>query len=48
MLTDSDTVLHPNNQNTLHNKRELLQCGQRDRSGEWHTVKYIQHNPNAN
>jgi predicted SnoaL-like aldol condensation-catalyzing enzyme len=27
--------------------RELLQCGQWDRAGEWLTQRYIQHNPNA-
>jgi predicted SnoaL-like aldol condensation-catalyzing enzyme len=47
MFTDSDPVLHRNKQATLHIMRELLQCGQWDRSGEWLTDKYIQHNPNA-
>jgi predicted SnoaL-like aldol condensation-catalyzing enzyme len=27
--------------------RELLQCGQWDRAGEWLTKAYHQHNPNA-
>jgi predicted SnoaL-like aldol condensation-catalyzing enzyme len=27
--------------------RELLQCNQWDRAGEWLTQRYIQHNPNA-
>ena len=48
MFTDTDPVLHRNKQATLHIMRELLQCGQWDRSGEWLTDRYIQHNPNAN
>ena len=48
MFTDTDPVLHRNKQATLHIMRELLQCGQWDRSGEWLTDQYIQHNPNAN
>jgi predicted SnoaL-like aldol condensation-catalyzing enzyme len=48
MFTDADPVLHRNKQATLHIMRELLQCGQWDRSGEWLTDQYIQHNPNAN
>ena len=47
MFTDTDPVLNRNKQATLHIMRELLQCGQWDRSGEWLTDKYIQHNPNA-
>jgi predicted SnoaL-like aldol condensation-catalyzing enzyme len=27
--------------------RELLQCNQWDRAGEWITERYLQHNPNA-
>ena len=48
MFTDTDPVLHRNKQATLHIMRELLQCGQWDRSAEWLTDRYIQHNPNAN
>jgi predicted SnoaL-like aldol condensation-catalyzing enzyme len=40
-------VLQKNKQATLHIMRELLQCGQWDRGGEWLTDQYIQHNPNA-
>jgi predicted SnoaL-like aldol condensation-catalyzing enzyme len=47
MFTDTDPVLHRNKQTTLHIMRELLQCGQWDRSGEWLTEAYHQHNPNA-
>jgi predicted SnoaL-like aldol condensation-catalyzing enzyme len=48
MFTDTDPVLHRNKQATLHIMRELLQCGQWDRSAEWLTDRYIQQNPNAN
>ena len=47
MFTDADPVLHRNKQATLHIMRELLQCGQWDRAGEWLTQAYHQHNPNA-
>ena len=47
MFTDTDPVLHRNKQTTLHIMRELLQCGQWDRAGEWLTDAYHQHNPNA-
>ena len=47
LFVDSDAMLHKNKQATLHIMRELLQCGQWDRAGEWLTDRYIQHNPNA-
>ena len=47
LFRDSDSKLNRNKQAALHIMRELLQCGQWDRSGEWLTDKYIQHNPNA-
>jgi predicted SnoaL-like aldol condensation-catalyzing enzyme len=47
LFVDSDPVLHRNKQTTLHIMRELLQCNQWDRAGEWLTDAYIQHNPNA-
>jgi predicted SnoaL-like aldol condensation-catalyzing enzyme len=47
LFTDSDPTLHRNKQAALRIMRELLQCGQWDRSGEWLTDRYIQHNPNA-
>ena len=47
LFTDTDPVLHRNKQATLHIMRELLQCGQWDRAGEWLTDAYHQHNPNA-
>jgi predicted SnoaL-like aldol condensation-catalyzing enzyme len=36
-----------NLQSALHIMRELLQCNQWDRAGEWITDRYLQHNPNA-
>jgi predicted SnoaL-like aldol condensation-catalyzing enzyme len=47
LFKDSDPVLHRNKQAALHIMRELLQCNQWDRAGEWLTQRYIQHNPNA-
>ncbi|MGA0805072.1 MAG: nuclear transport factor 2 family protein [Pseudohongiellaceae bacterium] len=47
LFTDSDPVLHRNKQAALHIMRELLQCNQWSRAGEWLTDRYIQHNPNA-
>jgi predicted SnoaL-like aldol condensation-catalyzing enzyme len=47
LFVDEDPVRHRNKQATLRIMRELLQCGQWDRSGEWLTDAYHQHNPNA-
>ena len=47
LFVDEDPVLHRNKQATLHIMRELLQCNQWDRAGEWLTDRYIQHNPVA-
>jgi predicted SnoaL-like aldol condensation-catalyzing enzyme len=47
LFVDDDPVLHRNKQATLRIMRELLQCNQWDRAGEWLTDQYIQHNPNA-
>ena len=47
LFKDSDPALNRNKQAALHIMRELLQCNQWERSGEWLTDKYIQHNPNA-
>jgi len=47
LFVDDDPVLHQNKQATLHIMRELLQCNQWDRAGEWLTDAYIKHNPNA-
>ena len=45
LFVDSDPVLHRNKQATLRIMRELLQCNQWNRAGEWITGRYIQHNP---
>jgi predicted SnoaL-like aldol condensation-catalyzing enzyme len=47
LFTDDDPVRHRNKQAALHIMRELLQCNQWDRAGEWITDRYLQHNPNA-
>ena len=47
LFVDEDPMIHRNKQATLRIMRELLQCGQWDRAGEWLTSRYIQHNPNA-
>jgi predicted SnoaL-like aldol condensation-catalyzing enzyme len=47
LFVDSNPALNRNKQATLHIMRELLQCNQWNRAGEWLTDRYIQHNPNA-
>lgn len=47
LFTSKDPKLHRNKQAALHIMRELLQCNQWDRAGEWLTDRYIQHNPMA-
>jgi len=47
LFKDKDSKLNRNKQAALHIERELLQCGQWDRAGEWLTDAYHQHNPNA-
>ena len=47
LFKDSNPTLNKNKQAALHIERELLQCGQWDRAGEWLTDAYHQHNPNA-
>jgi predicted SnoaL-like aldol condensation-catalyzing enzyme len=47
LFKDPDPTLNRNKQAALHIMRELLQCNQWDRAGEWLTKRYIQHNPNA-
>ena len=47
LFMDDDPVIHRNKQATFHIMKELLQCNQWDRAGEWLTDQYIQHNPNA-
>jgi len=47
LFVDKNPNLNKNKQAALHIMRELLQCNQWDRAGEWLTKQYIQHNPNA-
>ena len=47
LFTSTDPKLHRNKQAALRIMRELLQCNQWDRAGEWLTDRYIQHNPAA-
>ncbi|MEO6367465.1 MAG: nuclear transport factor 2 family protein [Steroidobacteraceae bacterium] len=47
LFTSKDPALHRNKQATLHIMRELLQCNQWERAGDWLTDRYVQHNPMA-
>jgi predicted SnoaL-like aldol condensation-catalyzing enzyme len=47
LFSSKDRNLHRNKQATLHIMRELLQCNQWERAGEWLTDRYVQHNPVA-
>ena len=47
LFTSKDPKLNRNKQAALHIMKELLQCHQWTRAGEWLTDKYIQHNPMA-
>lgn len=47
LFTSKDPALHRNKQAALHIMRELLQCNQWDRAGNWLTDRYVQHNPMA-
>ncbi len=47
LFNSKDKALHRNKQAALHIMRELLQCNQWERAGEWLSDKYIQHNPMA-
>jgi predicted SnoaL-like aldol condensation-catalyzing enzyme len=47
LFTSTDPTLNRNKQATLHIMKELLQCHQWSRAGEWLTDAYIQHNPVA-
>jgi len=47
LFSSKDKKLNRNKQAALRIMRELLQCNQWDRAGEWLTDKYIQHNPMA-
>ena len=47
LFTSPDPTLNRNKQAALHIEKELLQCNEWARAGEWLTDKYIQHNPLA-
>ncbi|HTM04578.1 MAG TPA: nuclear transport factor 2 family protein [Vicinamibacterales bacterium] len=47
LFKSSNATLNKNKQAAMHIMRELLQCNQWDRAGEWLTRAYHQHNPNA-
>jgi len=47
LFSSDDPELHRNKQAALRIMRELLQCNQWTRAGEWLTNRYIQHNPLA-
>ena len=47
LFTSKDPALHRNKQATLRIMRELLQCNQWERAGNWLTDRYVQHNPMA-
>jgi predicted SnoaL-like aldol condensation-catalyzing enzyme len=47
LFTDKDPVKNKNKQAAYHIEKELLQCGEWSRAGEWLTQAYHQHNPNA-
>jgi predicted SnoaL-like aldol condensation-catalyzing enzyme len=47
LFTSKDPKLNRNKQAALRIMRELLQCNQWDRAGEWLTDRYVQHNPVA-
>ena len=47
LFTSKDPKLNRNKQAALHIEKELLQCNEWSRAGEWLTDRYIQHNPMA-
>ena len=47
LFTSGNAQLNRNKQAAMHIEKELLQCHQWSRAGEWLTGKYIQHNPMA-
>jgi predicted SnoaL-like aldol condensation-catalyzing enzyme len=47
LFTSRNRTLNRNKQAALHIMRELLQCSQWSRAGDWLTDAYIQHNPVA-
>jgi predicted SnoaL-like aldol condensation-catalyzing enzyme len=47
LFTSKDPKLNRNKQAAYHIEKELLQCNEWTRAGEWLTDRYIQHNPFA-
>jgi predicted SnoaL-like aldol condensation-catalyzing enzyme len=47
LFHDKDPTLNRNKQAAYHIQKELLECGEWSRAGEWLTKAYHQHNPNA-
>jgi predicted SnoaL-like aldol condensation-catalyzing enzyme len=47
LFHDKNPKLDRNKQAAYHIEKELLECGEWSRAGEWLTKAYHQHNPNA-
>ena len=47
LFKDKNPKYNKNKQAAYHIEKELLECGEWDRAGEWLTKAYHQHNPNA-
>ncbi len=47
LFTSKDPKLNRNKQAAYHIEKELLECNEWDRAGEWLTKAYHQHNPQA-
>ena len=47
LFVSKDAKLNRNKQAAYHIQKELLECGEWSRAGEWLTKAYHQHNPNA-
>ncbi len=47
LFTNPDPKLNANLQAAYHIEKDLLECGQWDKAGQWLTQDYHQHNPNA-
>ena len=47
LFHDKDPVKDKNKQAAYHIEKELLECSEWSRAGEWLTKAYHQHNPNA-
>ena len=45
LFTSPDPALNRNKQAALHIVKDLLECGQWDKAGQYLTPRYIQHNP---